>query len=930
MKKNLLGAIACLSVFTTTSIAQTIIPCGTNQAYEYCIKNIPGYKAKMEAQTAAIQVDLQTRLQNMAAKTSSLSSSYTFTIPTVFHILHLGEPIGTGSNINDALCISALNQINKDYARLNSDTTQIDPLFEPLYKNSHIQLQLAKLDPYGNCTNGIVHHYNPNSNWKQNDLSNYEYSTVGTYNWSSTKYLNIYIVNDIISSDPNQQGIIVGYTYKPGTAPNTGADAIVYRNDFLSGTNARSLSHELGHWLGLGHTFGDGNNAGSSCGNDDIGDTPATSGFFSTCPKAFNFTTAPTVTTPTDSSDIVKVTLGKFSNTTGLNSLNGTLINPVTTGTVSTTDTNAVVANGTAGSYSDFSLSYPIEMAPTPTVSSNYTVSINSLQDISSNNYVGMFIDYNRNGSFADAGEAVYIPTVTVVNYSIVPVSSILGSYNFYGSNTPVKINLLPTTSPDSFALVPAKVVIPTGTQGLIRMRVVTSSSPITGPTMSTSNGEYEDYMLNIGLYSCDTIRPNIENIMDYSSCPKMFTQGQTDKMRGILQSAVANRQNLSDTTNLTLTGILNNTVTVCAPIADFYATKVTTCEGQTVTYNNTSFNSTAVTNYTWTFEGGSPSTSNAASPVVLYDNPGVYSVTLTVSNANGTDSESKTGFMLVEWGNDQITYPYIESFESSSLPLNWKVNNLDYNTITWQQCNYGSQGSSKSMVLPNANGGYWFDDIDILETPVFNFHNTNNITVSYDYSYARRPGTTGEVYKFQYSLDCGGTWVDMTGTPSTTVLAASGGTMTAPYIPFTQSKWVTKTHLPATLAALNNKSNVKFRFYFNNDPMTGSAQNLYIDRFNIGATVSIDEFANQLGLEIYPNPTSSSSTLEFTSPNDSKVTINVFDVTGRVVEQNELDVNAGQLTTVEINKSDRLTAGVYFVTLSMNNQKVTKKLIIE
>ena len=718
MKKNLLGAIACLSMFATTSIAQTIIPCGTNQALEYCIKNIPGYKAQMEAKKAAIDADLQTKMQNMAAKTSTLPASYTFTIPTVFHILHMNG----SENISDASCIAALNQVNKDYARKGADTTQIDPLYEPLYVNSHIQLQLAKKDPYGNCTNGIVHHYNVNTNWEQNDIYNFEYSTVGTYNWNSSKYLNIYIVKNIISGDPNQQGIIVGYTYKPGTAPNTGADAIVYRHDFLSGLNARSLSHELGHWLGLGHTFGDGNSAGSICGNDDIADTPATSGFFSTCPLPY----------------------------TALND-------------------------------------------------------------------------------------------------------------------------------------------------------------------------------------SCDPgNRPNINNIMDYSGCPMMFTQGQTTKMRGICESSVANRKNLSDTANLILTGILNNTTTVCGPIADFYANKIYSCAGQSVTYNSTSYNSTAITNYTWTFDGGTPSTSNAASPIVLYNNPGVYGATLTVSNANGTSTVSRADFVTVRWNSEINTFPHTESFEAGVLPDRWSVYNLDYNTISWQICNYGSQGTGKSMLLPNANGGYWYDNIDILETPQFNFNNTTNISVSFDYSYARRPGTTGEVFKFQYTTDCGGNWTDMPGTPSTTVMAASGGTMTAPYIPFTSNKWVTKTYNPISIAALNNKRDVKFRFYFNNDPMTGSAQNLYIDQFSISATVGLEEFANEIGLAIYPNPTNASSTIEFTSSSDSKVEISVYDVTGRKVEESSLNASAGVLTKHEVNKADNLTAGVYFVTLSMNNQKVTKKLIIE
>ncbi|MDF2453931.1 MAG: hypothetical protein K0S26_3435, partial [Bacteroidota bacterium] len=364
MKKLLLSATACLTIALSGN-AQQIQPCGTYQAREHHLKNIPGYAAKLNAATAASDAEYQAFLQN-AATSRTVAPNYTFTVPVVFHVLHLGENIGTGTNIPDQDLIDALAQVNRDFAREGSDTANIDNFYKPLYVNSNIHFQLAKKDPQGNCTNGIVRHYDEKTNWSQGDFYNYQYSTMAAGNWNPTKYLNIYIVKNIIGSSI---GIIVGYTYLPGTSPIDPADAIVYRYDFLNGLDARSLSHEIGHWLGLAHTFGSTNEPGTECGNDDIADTPPTTGFFSSCPKAGNYLFAPTVTNPIDSSDIVKFSFGVPTNTAGLltsitpmNSLVGNITKPLfamTATTVTSTAANVTVtANGTAGAYSDFSEVY--------------------------------------------------------------------------------------------------------------------------------------------------------------------------------------------------------------------------------------------------------------------------------------------------------------------------------------------------------------------------------------------------------------------------------------------------------------------------------------------------------------------------------------------------------------------------------------------
>jgi gliding motility-associated-like protein len=85
-------------------------------------------------------------------------------------------------------------------------------------------------------------------------------------------------------------------------------------------------------------------------------------------------------------------------------------------------------------------------------------------------------------------------------------------------------------------------------------------------------------------------------------------------------------------------------TPSTAAPVADFTASPTTVCTGQTVTFTNTSTTSGAVT-YAWNFgTGATPATASTAGPhVVTYNTAGTANVTLTVTDANGTDNTSQT-----------------------------------------------------------------------------------------------------------------------------------------------------------------------------------------------------------------------------------------------------------------------------------------------
>ena len=88
------------------------------------------------------------------------------------------------------------------------------------------------------------------------------------------------------------------------------------------------------------------------------------------------------------------------------------------------------------------------------------------------------------------------------------------------------------------------------------------------------------------------------------------------------------------------------NIVILTPPTAGFSATNRTGCAPFSVTYNNTS--SANATGFSWQFPGGTPASSTAQSPTVVYNTPGTYSVTLTVSNAAGTNTVTQNNYITV------------------------------------------------------------------------------------------------------------------------------------------------------------------------------------------------------------------------------------------------------------------------------------------
>ncbi len=354
-------------------------------------------------------------------------------------------------------------------------------------------------------------------------------------------------------------------------------------------------------------------------------------------------------------------------------------------------------------------------------------------------------------------------------------------------------------------------------------------------------------------------------------------------------------------------------------PIANFTGTPLNVIEGGSVSFtDNSSDGGNAITSWSWSFSGGTPSSSSSQNPTVTYNTAGTYNVSLTVTNSQGNDIETKTGYITVSPEGNAFTLDFESSADFTGDFDPWTTNDVD-GTTTWgiQDVDFPGAGTAMSFIAfnpssctpaqtdPAPHGGNRFGacmasnpnngptNNDWLISPKVQLGSNSNFKV-WVKSHTDEYGL--ERYKIGVSTT--------TNDPSAFTFISSGSYEEAPLT------WTEKTY---DLSAYDGQ-----QVYVAINCVSSDAFIFMVDDISINTTSTGINTLSENNVNIYPNPTT--GILNITGV-DNFNKIQVIDINGKIV-------NTITDYTKTINVSN-LTKGNYIIKIVTDNSVITKRFTL-
>ena len=258
MKNRLLPLVFAFLAVTSVSAQQ----CGTHEgSFEEQQQKYPDFYQGIESQNTYLNKANKSALSKIGSLKVENGKKI---IPVVVHVIHeLGN-----ENVSDAQVQAAIDALNRNingqsdkFLGVTGGNLLTPDVFAAVRGVADVEFRLAKIDPKGSATSGI----NRVESAYTNGVTPRDLVKTVSY-WNAYQYFNIWVVKNF--SPQADGGTLLGYAQFPFTN-SLSTDGIVLLSSEFDDVESTTLSHEVGHWLGLRHTWGDAN-----CGDDGVKDTP--------------------------------------------------------------------------------------------------------------------------------------------------------------------------------------------------------------------------------------------------------------------------------------------------------------------------------------------------------------------------------------------------------------------------------------------------------------------------------------------------------------------------------------------------------------------------------------------------------------------------------------------------------------------------------
>jgi PKD repeat protein len=869
------GHIRCSTVEHTEAMRQANPQMQSNEAFEQW----------MQQKLQELQRDRENGVMRRAL----------YQVPYIVHVVHSGQPVGTGDNLSAAQVNAQMQQINDDFNRLNSDAGNTPAVFLPVAAGLDIEFVPAVVDEDGNILS------EPGIN-RINGQAEFGISSWGTGQIDATLKPNTYWDPNFVFNIwcVNLGGGLLGYAQfpeapsLPGIGTGNGAaetDGVVVLNTSFGSISSpgtefpydlgRTLTHELGHWVGLRHVWGDG-----GCAEDDFcDDTPTAGGAnFSGLPCTFPGPNSCT-DAGTDLPDMFQNYMD-YSDDACMNIFTQDQVDRIiivlensprrnelltsTAGEFPAADTVvAAIDKDVSSGCADLSVTFAdnsfVGDEAAPISSWEWNFDVDGLGGASPSTFSGQspgVVVFSNEGTYSisltiDNGVYSNSATTSVTVEGTVDLDLIMGfqsgipatwtndlwqESNSVGFNSSASIfqdNVNNSSRTSAYIETPSLDFDVEAT--FIKLTFDYAHAFYGG-----GFGDEEGLEINVSTNCGETweqvyIRLNSDPEPFYTTestefgwepNPEDWAAQEVDLTAYKGNSSVRVQfHGVSDYGNDTYLDNINIEAITVSPDnidAEFTSSASIACEGQSITFTDASVLGADITEpvYEWNFDLNSSGTATPATytgetpPAVVFETSGIYTIELTVSQ--GANSDTYT--MDVEIGG-ALDLPLAEDFESGVFPpTDWTVGE------GVGPAPYGF--SSTSSIFINNYDGELRTDINL---PAFDFTNVGRADLSFDLAHTFYVGFFGNLYDtlaVAYSLDCGGSWTEIwrkdAGNPLDPLFTVPGGSGAA-FIPASDEDWRNEV---IDVTSLQGNGSVQFRF----EGRGAFGNNIFLDNINIDA----------------------------------------------------------------------------------------------